>query len=390
LTFEGCFPKKKGEVTMGKVYESLKGVVKLQRSKNDPVALAGAERIHTPSLGEEINELVQRINGLKAAVKHREEEIKKETQQVIQTLSEDFAMLEAKLKDAEETVRRKESASQRMEEKLTAEIHALQNELSMERETLQSRDREISDLKSNVDALVKQVTELQTGIKQATATAATEANRTAQLTEGLTANIASLEAQIRDTNEIVRGKEATIKALEQDLAAKIQDFEQQLRNEETLLASRDAEINDLKAKLQVLTGKIQEMSSFLKQAEALVIIEGQNSSTLAASEPLNGSKKKSADPSFKANVAEVTSNDQTNVLQQTVAPDFFELMSQELKMILGPQAGIIVGEHVAALGESTQKFPKSRLAELLEVLSKEIVNEPLRISFRKWFVKQHV
>jgi chromosome segregation ATPase len=375
---------------MGKVYESLKGVVKLQRSKNDPVALAGVQNAPTSTLGEEINELVQRINGLKAAVKHREEEIKKETQQVIQTLSEDFAMLETKLKDAEETVRRKESASQKMEERLTAEIHALQNELNTEKEALQSRDKEISDLKSNVDTLVQQVTELKTAIKQATAAAATEANRTAQLTEGFTVNIASLEAQIRDTKEIVRGKEATITALEQDLAAKVRDFEKQLKNKETLLAGKDREINDLKAKLQVLTGKIQEMSSFLKQAEALAIVEGQNSSTLAANEPLNGAKEKPADSSLKVKVAAVTSNDQANVLQQTVAPDFFDLMSQELKMILGPQATIIVGEHVAALGESTQKFPKSRLAELLEVLSKEIVNEPLRISFRKWFVKQHV
>jgi hypothetical protein len=65
-------------------------------------------------------------------------------------------------------------------------------------------------------------------------------------------------------------------------------------------------------------------------------------------------------------------------------------MNQELNMILGPQAKTIVCEHVAALGESIEEFPKARLAELLEMLSKEIVNEPLRISFRKWFVKQHV
>ena len=375
---------------MGKVYESLKEVVKLQRSKNDPVALAGVKHSHASSLDEEINELVQRISGLKAAVKHREEEIKKETQQVIQTLSEDFAMLETKLRDAEETVRGKESVSQKMEEKLTAEIHALQNELNTENETLQSRNNEINDLKSNVDVLGKQVTELEIAIKQAKTEAATEASRTEQLTESFNANIAALEAQIRDTKEIVGGKEATIKALEQNLAAKIQDFETQLRNKEKLLAGRDAEINDLKSKLQVLTGKIQEMSSFLKQAEALATVDGQNSITLATTEPLNGMKEKPADSPVKVKVPAVKSNEQTNVTQQTVAPDFFDLMSQELTVILGPQATMIVREHVAALGESMGKFPKSRLAELLEILSKEIVNEPLRISFRRWFVKQHV
>jgi chromosome segregation ATPase len=374
---------------MGKVYESLKEVVKLQRSKNEPVALAGVKHTPTSSLGDEINELVHRINGLKAAVKHREEEIKKETQQVIQTLSEDFAVLETRLKDAEETVRRKESVSQKMEERLSAEIRALQNELNTEKETLQSRDQEISDLKSNVDARVKQITELEAAIKQANAQTAIEADRSAQLMERFNAKIAALEAEIRDTREIIRSKETTITALEQNLAAKIQDFENKLRNKERLLADRDAEIKDLKAKLQVLTGKIQEMSSFLQQAEALATIGEQSSSAVAASEPLNGANEKSAASSVTFKVAGITSNDQTNVPQQTVAPEFFDLMSQELQMILGPQAAIIVGEHVAALGESMQKFPKSRLAELLEILSKEIVNEPLRISFRKWFVKQH-
>src|SRR6478672_6585339 len=121
---------------MGKVYESLKEVVTLQRSKNNPVALAGVKRTHASSLDEDIDELVQKISGLKAAVKHREEEIKKETQQVIETLGEDIAMLQTKLKDAEESVRRKESISQKMEESLTAEIHGLKNELNKEKEIL--------------------------------------------------------------------------------------------------------------------------------------------------------------------------------------------------------------------------------------------------------------
>ena len=372
---------------MGRVYESLKEVVKLQRNKNDPIGLAGVKHIHTSSLDEEIQQLVQRISGLKAAVKHREEEIKKETQQVIQTLSQDFAMLETKLRDAEETGRRKESVSQKMEERLTAEIHALQNELNTEKETLQSRDNEINDLKSNVDVLVKQVTELEKAIKQAKAEAAKEATRTEQLTESLNTKIAELEAQIRDIREIVRGKEATIKALEENLASEIQDFENQLTNKENLLAGRDGEINDLKSKLQVLTGKIQEMTSFLKQAEALATVEEQNSGTLAVSEPPNGVEEKPVSSPFEVEVPAVTSNEQTNVAQQTVSPDFFDLMSQELAVIKGHQAPMIVRKHVAALGESMENFPKSRLAELLEMLSKEIRNEPLRTGFRIWFVK---
>jgi len=369
---------------MSKVYESLKEVVKLKRSKNDPVALAEVK--HTPGaiLDEEINELEQKISGLKAAVKHREEEIRKETQQAIQTLSEDFAMLETKLKDVEETARRKESVSQKTEEKLTTENHALQNELNTAKVTLNNRDNEIKDLKSNVDVLMKQLTESENAIKQAQAEAATEANRTGQLlTDSFNTKIAALEAQLSDVKEIVRGKESAIAALEQKLSTETQAFENELRNKEELLAKRDKEINDLKSKLQVLTGKIQGMSSFLKQAEDLAAVEGQNSGTPGASETGSGVTEKPADSPFRLKVPYA----QTAMAQQTVPSSFFDLMSQELTGIIGPKAPAFVREHVAALGASIEKFPKSRLAELLEILSQDIVNELERISFRTWFVK---
>jgi DNA repair exonuclease SbcCD ATPase subunit len=368
---------------MGKVYESLKRVVKQQETKNDPVSLAGVKHTPAPNLDEEINDLVQRINGLRVAIKHREEEIRKETQQVIQTLSEDFAILETRLKDAEETGRRKESVSQKM----AAEIRALQNALNTEKEVLQNRDKEINDLKSNIEARTKQVTELETAIEQAKAETGAEADHTAQLTERFNAKVNALEAEIRDTREIVRSKETTITGLEQNLTAKIADFENQLRNKERLLAGRDAEINDRKAKLQVLTGKIQAMSSFLKQAEALATIEGHNSSALGGSVPLNKMENKPTETSLRVDVPSATSNEQTNAAQRTVWPEFFDFMIQELAMIIGAGAPMIVREHVASLGESMEKFPEARLAELLEILSKEIVNEPLRTGFRLWFVK---
>src|SRR5215510_312775 len=369
---------------MSKVYESLKEVVKLKRSKNDPVALAEVEHTHGAILDEEINELEQKISGLKAAVKHREEEIRKETQQAIQTLSEDFAMLETKLKDVEETARRKESVSRKTEETLTTENHALQNELNTTKVTLNNRDNEIKDLKSNVDVLMKQLTESENAIKQAQAEAATEANRTGQqLTDSFNTKIAALDAQLSDVKEIVRGKESAIAALEQKLAMETQAFENQLRSKEELLAKRDKEINDLKSTLQMLTGKIQGMSSFLKQGEALAAVEGQNSGTPGASETGSGVTEKPADSPFRLKVPYA----QTAMAHQTVPSSFFDFMGQELTGIIGPQASAFIREHVAALSESIERFPKSRLAELLEILSQDIVNEPERVSFRTWFVK---
>jgi chromosome segregation ATPase len=284
-------------------------------------------------------------------------------------------MLEARLKDTEESARRKESVSQKTEEQLTSQIQALQNELNAEKETLQSRDQEIAGV------LAKQVTEFEIAIKQAKAETAAEANRAEQRLESANAKVAALEAQITDAMGIVRDKEATIAALEQKLAAETQDFENELKNKESLLAGRDAEINYLGSKLQVLTGKIQKLSSFLKQAEALATVEPQQMSTLALSEALSEVEK------MPAKIPVVMSNEQTTAAKETVGPELFNLMRQELAKIVGPQAETILRDRVAALGESMDSFPKWRLYDLLETLSKEIKNEQLRIGFRKWFVK---
>ena len=71
---------------------------------------------------------------------------------------------------------------------------------------------------------------------------------------------------------------------------------------------------------------------------------------------------------------------------ETVPPIFFDLIAQELVSIKGAISSMIVRDRVAALGESPENFPRSRLPALLEVLSEEIVNRNVKIAFRKWFV----
>ena len=293
---------------MNKMYESLKEAVHeiSHRSKGNPIPLASVKQNHASSLSEEINKvedfIAQKIEGLRAAAQQREEAILNETQ-VIESLKETIAMLESKLKEAEESFREKESISQTLEATLTAKIHGLQDELQKNKETLQIRDNEI----------------------------------------------AALEA-----------------------------------NKEIVLAARDAEINDLKFQLQLLTRWVKEMPAFCKQAETLTAVDDQNGSTAVISERKNGVEEKPAGGELKGLTNAFKA---TPPAQPPVPPTFFDLMTQELTLIKGPMASVIVRDHVAALGESMEAFPRSRLPALLEVLSEEIVNRNVKIAFRKWFVK---
>jgi hypothetical protein len=58
-------------------------------------------------------------------------------------------------------------------------------------------------------------------------------------------------------------------------------------------------------------------------------------------------------------------------------------MTVALTHVLGPGASVIVRGHVAALGESMERFPKARVAELVEIVSQEIADKNLKIGFRE-------
>jgi hypothetical protein len=55
---------------------------------------------------------------------------------------------------------------------------------------------------------------------------------------------------------------------------------------------------------------------------------------------------------------------------------------------MGPLAPAIVHYDVVALGESMEKFPRQRLAELLEKVTNEITDEALKRTFRERFIRE--
>jgi chromosome segregation ATPase len=369
---------------MSRVYDSLKGVV--QRNKSNPVALVRVGGSSALTVNDEMEELerivLDRIARLKAAVNEGEAVVAGETQhaeQLIERLRGNITTLETKVREAEDTVRRKDSASQKMEESLPAKIHDLHNDVKKKDDALENRSSEINDLRSKIDAQMKQVAQLESAIQKAKAEAASQAKRADQVTESSRAKIAALEAELRDTEEIVRGKESAIKGLEQNLAAKVQDFENQVREKEKLLGGRDAEIHDLKSQVQLLTRGIKEMSAFFKQAEALAGVDGENGSNVAASEAVNGAEEKATTLELNDPVVKSSGSDGA---QQTVPPNFFDRVTVELTQALGPMASMIVRDHVAALGESMERFPTTRVSELLDTVSQEISDESQKIGFR--------
>jgi chromosome segregation ATPase len=380
------------EDIMSDVYKSLKLKMQdtLQWGKTNSLPLARVKSTNALDLNHEMEGLerlvADRIGKLKAAVKAGEAMIVDEARQAEQlagNLKAEIATLKAKLKEMEETIRRKDFSRQKMEETLTAEIKNLQNDLKKKDETLATRGNEINDYKSKIDDNRKQITELELANRKTTEEAASHAKRAEDLAENSRATITALESEFKEKEKLTRQKDSTIKELEQKVAAKVQEFESRVKDKQKLVARRDSEINDLKSQLKQLTKGIGEMSSFFRQAEALTGIEAQDASTAAQNEPMDGVEEKRA--AVQSNIARVTAI-VPDAAGEMVSPEIFQRIISELAEatnVMGSLSSLIVRRQAKALGESMEKFPRTRLPELLEGLAKEISDENRQIDFRQ-------
>ena len=314
---------------MNGVYKSLKVRVQdtLQRGKTNSTPLPRVKSGNALSLSDEMEELerivADRIGRLKAAFKEGEATVVDEAQQarqLVESLKASNAVLEAKLTETKEAVQRKDSSRQQIEESLTAKVQDLQNEVKKKEESLASLDEQIKDLKSSIDVQLKQKGDLESAIEKAQQEAASHAKRAEQLAEISRIKISALESQLREKEELGRQNESTINGLEQKLTAKIQDFESLVRDKEEQLAGRDAEIKDLKSWLKLLTKGIGQMSSFFRQAEALVGIDGQDVSAAVLKEPVDGKQENPV--TVQSNVPEVMPI-APDAAREIVSPDIF-------------------------------------------------------------------
>jgi hypothetical protein len=226
--------------------------------------------------------------------------------------------------------------------------------------------------------VVDSIARWKTAVTEGEAAVAGETQHAEQVIRTLTANTTVLEDKLRQTEEIVRGKDLAIKVLEQKLTGKIQDLESQVRSKETLLVDRDKQIDDLNSQLQVLTKGIKAMSSIFRQAEALATLETQDIGTVlqygqANNEQENTNTSQIEGPQVMSNKADTP--------QETLSPDFFDRVTDQLTQVIGPMASMILRDHVKALGESMEKFPKTRVTELLKTLSEEMEDQNVKNSF---------
>jgi DNA repair exonuclease SbcCD ATPase subunit len=268
---------------MTKVYQLVREVVQgnLHRKKPDIMVSAGVKNIDR-RVDEAIEELekffVDGVGRLKSAVGDNQAVVASEAQhaeQVIEDLKANITGLEARLRETEDTLDRKNVASQKMEEVLSAEIGDLQSVVKNNEEALENRNSEVTDLKLKINVLTEQVTQLESTIQQAKGEAVSEAQRADQIIEGLKANISLLEGRLKETEDTVHRKEVASQKMEESLSTEICDLQSVVKKKEEALENRNSEVNDLKSKIDVLTEQVTQFEA-IEQAKGEAATEAQH------------------------------------------------------------------------------------------------------------------
>jgi hypothetical protein len=266
------------------------------------------------------------IDGLMTSVLKRDEEPLEERTQydekAFQTLRENIGILEIKLQEAEKTIG--------------------------------NQYNEIKHLKTNVDILIANTRII---------------------------CLAGQNGENWEIEESVGSEESNVEAPAENLSIKIQELKTQLRDKETLLVDRDRQVNELESQLKTALSRMKEISSSLRQTEALGSIHGQDFGKVTV-EQLIGEKE--SWPKAELNGPDITS---AAADQGILSLGVFDRMAHELKPVMGPLAAVIIHHDVAALGESIERFPRRRLVELLDIVTKELLDENLKRTIRERFVK---
>ena len=74
--------------------------------------------------------------------------------------------------------------------------------------------------------------------------------------------------------------------------------------------------------------------------------------------------------------------------REGLSPELLKLMIVKLAEAMGPMAPLVLGDHILALGESSESFPEAKIEELTKLVSEEILDDSLRVRFEKQMSKE--
>ncbi len=106
----------------------------------------------------------------------------------------------------------------------------------------------------------------------------------------------------------------------------------------------------------------------------------------------NGTEVNTEDP-LQSPVVRLDATDQVPISEMeanttVVCAQFFDYMTRIATAAMGPMAHLVLRDQIAALGESRDAFPRIKLRQLVDLVSREILNETMRDRFQNMMFQE--
>jgi chromosome segregation ATPase len=206
------------------------------------------------------------IEGIEAALGAKIEEIKNQVGQQLSTLEGRDGELTEWIKG--------------LDQSFGARMTELENQLSEKLRALEGGREESGQLRSEVSVLADRIDRQESTTQQAQAFAASEAQGTQQLVNGLKAEMAGLQADLNEQRQRTPPTDSLIKGIEESLQPRIDQIGQHLAREQARVESLDAEFAKFKFDLQTLVQQQEQAVSGTEQARAWAVAEAESAAKL--------------------------------------------------------------------------------------------------------------
>jgi chromosome segregation ATPase len=209
-------------------------------------------------LGDEIRDKLQTIGHVKVesehfiaetkALAHQIAQNEQATQQTAAVLSGELSAIKAGLSQQQNQQQSTGALLKKVEEMVRIKIQEIQNYLVQGQSTLQNRDAQLTEQKTDLQQLAQRIAEVESMAHQTHALMVNENEQATQLREGFRIDLATLQGQLSERQSM----DAVIKGVEDGLTVKLRELQNQLAQKMLVMDRRDAEFRDLKAQVQIL------------------------------------------------------------------------------------------------------------------------------------------
>jgi chromosome segregation ATPase len=186
------------------------------------------------------------------------------TQQTAAALGGELSAIKTGLSQQQNQQQATGALLKHVEEMVRIKIQEIQNYLVQGQTSLQNRDAQLAEQKTDLQQLAQRIAEVESMARQTHALMVNENEQAAQLREGFRIDLATLHGQLSERQSM----DAVIQGVEDGLTVKLRELQNQLAQKMLVVDRRDAEFRDLKAQVQILAQGMPPAGTMPPSAQA--------------------------------------------------------------------------------------------------------------------------